>query len=68
MNKVEKGYLTMLCLVRVKEIKEKVKDNKNINKEELVALGGELRLLSNILDKIALKEIFKDDKNINIQS
>ena len=64
MNKIEKRYLTMMLLIRFKEIKAIVNDkNKKLEKEQLASLGGELALIDHILE-----ELNEDDKNINIQS
>ena len=64
MNKIEKRYLTMMLLIRFKEIKAIVNDkNKKLEKEQLASLGGELALIDHILE-----ELNEDDKDINIQS
>ena len=64
MNKIEKRYLTMMLLIRFKEIKAVVNDkNRKLEKEQLASLGGELALIDHILE-----ELNEDDKDINIQS
>ena len=64
MTKVAKRYLTMMLLIRVKEIKAIVNDkNRKLEKEQLASLGGELALIDHILE-----ELNEDDKDINIQS
>ena len=69
MNKIEKRYLTMMLLVRVKEIKAVVKDKKRkLEKQELASLGGELALIDHILEELNDGEDNSTDKNINIQS